>query len=349
MTLAPSLASTPAPAPHRALPLYAPRARPGARLPPRTARVSVTDRCDYACTYCRPSHHEEYAGDRLSVADWRTIFIGLRRAGIRRVRLTGGEPLLVPWIVQIVEQASALGFEDIALTTNASQLAGLAAPLRRAGLHRINVSLDSLDPARFAAITRGGRLSDALDGLEAARLAGLSPIKLNTVVLRGVNDDEVERILAWAWARRMLPRFIEVMPIAEGARLVERHLVTSAELRAALAAHLADGDAEPDPELGPAKYLRARRDPLLRVGFISGTSDTFCSACDRLRVSSAGTLRPCLAVDAGVDAGACARSGDATTIASLVAKAWALKPDGDTWRGCAEASAASVSIRAIGG
>ena len=129
--------------------------------------------------------------------------------------------------------------------------------------------------------------------------AGLSPVKLNTVVLRGVNDDELERLLLWAWRRRMVPRFLEVMPIAEGAKLVGKHLVTAAEMTERLAAHLATGDAQVEPGKGPAKYIRARHDPSLRVGFITGTSDTFCASCDRLRVSSTGTLRPCLATDDG--------------------------------------------------
>ncbi|KYF81342.1 GTP 3',8-cyclase MoaA [Sorangium sp. So ce119] len=324
---------------------------PGARAapPPRSVRVSVTDRCDFACTYCRPSRHDGYADGRLMTPAWRTMFEALRDAGVRRVRLTGGEPLLHPDIVSIVACLASLGFDDLALTTNASQLARLAGPLRDAGLHRLNVSIDTLDPQRFREVTRGGDLARVLGGLDAAVAAGFSSIKLNTVVLRGVNDDEIERLALWAWERRMIPRFLEVMPIAEGARLVGEHLVTAAEMRARLAEHLLPEEAVTDPGLGPARYVRARRDPSLRVGFISGTSDTFCESCDRLRVSSTGVLRPCLATDDGVDASREARAGDREAIRQRLDEAWRLKPDGTVWKGCTEETASSVSIRAIGG
>lgn len=317
--------------------------------PPRSVRISVTDRCDFACTYCRPSHHEGYAEGRLLTPAWETMLEGLRRAGVTRVRLTGGEPLLHPEIVSIVAHLASLGMGDLSLTTNASQLARLARPLKDAGLERVNISIDTLDAARFRAITRGGELAQVLEGLDAALAAGLSPIKLNTVVLRGVNDDELEAIVRWAWERRMVPRFLEVMPIAEGAKLVGAHLVTAAEMKARLAHLLLAEDGAPEPGKGPAKYVAARHDPGLRVGFISGTSDTFCGTCDRLRVSSTGVLRPCLATDDGVAAGADASAGDADAIAAKVAEAWTLKPDGEVWKGCTEETAKSLSIRAIGG
>ena len=317
--------------------------------PPASVRVSVTDRCDFACTYCRPSHHDGYVEGRLAVQVWRTMFAGLQKAGVRRVRLTGGEPLIHPEIVEIVRMLAGLGFEDVALTTNASQLARLAKPLRDAGLHRINVSIDTLDTVRFREITRGGNLEKVLAGVDAALDAGFSPIKLNTVVLRGVNDDELEALLWWAWERRMVPRFLEVMPIAEGARLVKPHLITVAEMRERLARHLTPDEARTEPGLGPAKYVAARHDPSLRAGFISGTSDTYCDTCDRLRVSSQGTLRPCLATDDGVDASAEAKAGDLHGIVTRIAEAWTQKPDGEVWKGCTEESAAHVSMRAIGG
>jgi GTP 3',8-cyclase len=329
--------------PRRSLPLA------GSAPPPRSVRVSVTDRCDFACTYCRPSRSDGYVDGRLLVPAWETMFEALRAAGVRRVRLTGGEPLLHPDIVTIVEHLARMRFEDIALTTNASQLERLARPLRAAGLHRLNVSIDTLDPVRFSSMTRGGRLEPVLRGIDAAVAAGFSPIKLNTVVLRGENDGEIEAITAWAWARGMIPRFLELMPIAEGAKLVGAHLVTAPEIRARIAHLLLPDEGQVDPGLGPAKYVRARHDPSLRVGFITGTSDTFCSTCDRLRVSSTGTLRPCLATDDGVDAGDVASAGDARAIEARIERAWALKPDGERWKGCTEDTAARVSMRAIGG
>ena len=323
------------------------RTEPG--IPPRSVRLSVTDRCDFACTYCRPSRSDGYSDGRLLTSAWRTMFEALHVAGVRRVRLTGGEPLVHPEIVSIVNHLSTIGFEDVALTTNASQLARLAKPLREAGLHRLNISLDTLDALRFREVTRGGELEPVLRGIDAAIEAGFAPIKLNTVVLRGVNDDELEAILLWAWERRLVPRFLEVMPIAEGAKLVADHLVTATEMRKRLAAHLVEEEAIVDPGLGPAKYVHAKRDPGLRVGFITGTSDTFCETCDRLRVSSTGVLRPCLATEDGVDASFAARLGDAEEITRQIAEAWLMKPDGKVWKGCTEETAAHVSMRAIGG
>lgn len=317
--------------------------------PPTSVRISVTDRCDFACTYCRPSRSDGYVDGRLMTPAWKTMFQGLLEAGVRRVRLTGGEPLIHPEIVAIVEHLSTVGFEDLSLTTNASQLVRLALPLKRAGLQRINISIDSLDPARFREVTRGGELEPVLAGIDAALDAGLTPVKLNTVVLRGVNDDELEPLLEWAWEKRMVPRFLEVMPIAEGARLVRDHLVTAAEMRARLSHHLLPEEAAVEPGLGPAKYIRARRDPSLRVGFITGTTDTYCDTCDRLRVSSTGVLRPCLATDDGVDASAEAKAGDVKAIVGKIEQAWTMKPDGALWKGCTEETAAGVSMRAIGG
>ncbi len=323
------------------------RAEPGP--PPRSVRLSVTDRCDFACTYCRPSRSDGYTDGRLMTSAWRTMFEALHQAGVRRVRLTGGEPLVHPEIVSIVKHLSTIGFEDVALTTNASQLARLAKPLRDAGLHRLNISIDTLDPERFRAVTRGGELEPVLAGIDAALAVGFAPIKLNTVVLRGVNDDEIEKILLWAWERRLVPRFLEIMPIAEGAKLVGEHLVTAGDMRKMLAAYLVDEEALVDPGLGPAKYVRARHDATLRVGFITGTSDTFCETCDRLRVSSTGVLRPCLATDDGVDASRAARQGDTEEITRQISEAWLMKPDGKVWKGCTEETAARVSMRAIGG
>ena len=317
-------------------------------VPPRSVRVSVTDRCDFACTYCRPSRNDGYTDGKLLTPAWRTMFDGLLQAGVKRVRLTGGEPLIHPQILPIVEHLAAMGVEDLALTTNASQLARLAGPLRKAGLHRLNISIDTLDPGRFAEMTRGGDLAQVLAGIDAALEVGFRPIKLNTVVLRGVNDGDIEELMLWAWSRGMVPRFLEVMAIGEGAKH-QHQLVTAAEMKVRLAEHLAAEEATVEEGKGPARYVRARRDPALRVGFITGASDTYCESCDRLRVSSTGTLRPCLATDDGIEAAEAAQNGDAAAIVDKIAQAWTMKPDGKVWKGCTETTAASISIRAIGG
>ncbi len=328
-------------------------ARPATRrahaIPPRTVRMSLTDRCDLACVYCRPSRNDGYLEKRLDLDAWRTMLDGLLRAGVRRVRITGGEPLLHPRIVDVVRHLASLGLDDLALTTNATRLAKLARPLRDAGLRRITVSIDSLDSERFWRMTRGGNLDDVLAGVEAARAVGFDEMKLNCVVLRGDNDDEIERLTLWAWERGITPRFIEVMRIGEGAKLSAEKLVTATEMLARIAHLLAPGDATRDPDRGPAKYLRARRDASLRVGFITGETDTYCKSCDRLRVASDGTVRPCLATNDGVAAMDVARAGDVDGVVSAIAEAWTMKPDGDVWKGCTESTAADVSMRAIGG
>ena len=319
------------------------------RLPPRMVRISLTDRCDLACVYCRPSRNDGYFDKRLDDDAWKAMVEALRASGIKRVRITGGEPLLHPRVTELVAFIARAGFEDLALTTNATRLQELARPLRDAGLRRLTVSLDSLSQERFWRITRGGRLDKVLAGIDAARATGFDELKTNTVVLRDENDDELEAIVTWAWRRGVVPRFIEVMRVGEGAKLPPGKLVGADEMRARLASLLADEKGERDPERGPAKYVRARHDPRLRVGFITGTTDTYCDTCDRLRVASDGTLRPCLATNDGVAAGEIANGRDVAALTDAIAEAWALKPDGETWRGCTERTAADVSMRAIGG
>jgi cyclic pyranopterin phosphate synthase len=346
---------------HRSLPLVADQAVPVVDLvvpfvagpatgsQPRTVRVSLTDRCDLACVYCRPSRSDGYFEKRLEDEAWKAMVRALVQAGVTRVRVTGGEPLLHPRVTELVAFIATLGVEDLALTTNATRLEKLAGPLRAAGLKRLTVSLDSLSPERFRRITRGGRLDAVLAGIEAARAVGFDELKINTVVLRDENDDELAEIVQWAWARGIVPRFIEVMRIGEGAKLPAQKLVGANEMRARLARLLVDEKGSPDPERGPARYVRARHDPRLRVGFITGTTDTYCDTCDRMRVASDGTLRPCLATNDGVAAMDLAQAGDVDGLVRAIGDAWALKPDRRTWKGCTEETAADVSMRAIGG
>src|SRR5579883_2614439 len=331
----------------RPLPLL-PNAPPAPATPPRSVRLSLTDRCDLACVYCRPHKNDGYLEDTLELSAWKTMVAGLVAAGVRRVRITGGEPLLHPDVTAMVAYLASLGLEDVAMTTNATRLARLARPLREAGLHRLNVSLDTLDPARFARMTRGGRLERVLAGIDAALQAGFEDLKVNAVVVRDENDTDIEAIVRWSWERGITPRLLEVMAVGEGARLQDR-VVTAAEMRVRLAHLLEPAEGERDPDRGPARYVRARHDPTKRVGFITGTSDTYCKGCDRLRVASDGTLRPCLATNDGVAASDVARSGDERAVSEAVARAWALKPDGAVWKSCTEEAAAAVSMRTIGG
>jgi cyclic pyranopterin phosphate synthase len=302
-----------------------------------------------ACIYCRPSRNDGYLEKRLDLDGWVTMVQGLVQAGVRRVRITGGEPLLHRDVVRVIERLAAMPLEDLALTTNGTRLSWLANPLRAAGLHRINVSLDTLDTHRFFRMTRGGRLEPVLRGIDAALEAGFSEVKVNTVVVRDENEDELEAIAWWAWGQGLIPRFLEVMAIGEGAKLATR-VVTGAEMRARLAHLLENERATVEPNRGPAKYVRARHDPAKKIGFITGTTDTYCAGCDRLRVSSDGVLRPCLATNDGLSAAGAAAAGDPQTIARVVHEAWTtMKPDGAVWKGCTEETASHVSIRSIGG
>ncbi|HEY8075552.1 MAG TPA: GTP 3',8-cyclase MoaA [Labilithrix sp.] len=329
-----------------ALPVLQPAA--AAATPPRSVRLSLTDRCDLACIYCRPDKRDGYLDEHLDLDAWKTMVRGLVAAGVRRVRLTGGEPLLHGRIVEVVRFLGTLGLEDLALTTNATRLAKLAQPLRDAGLERVNVSLDSLDPDRFRRMTRGGNLAVVLRGIDAARAAGYREIKLNAVVVRGENDVELEQLVTWSWERGIVPRLLEVMAVGEGAKLQDR-VVSATEMRARIAHLVVSGDPVHESGRGPAKYLVARHDADKRVGFITGTTDTYCKGCDRLRVASDGTLRPCLATNDGLSAADSARSGDEQGVTDAVAQAWTMKPDGETWKGCTESTAARVSMRGIGG
>jgi cyclic pyranopterin phosphate synthase len=332
-------------------PVDSPARAPAAeRAEPRAVRLSISDRCDLACVYCRPNRKDGYvpSASRLDVAAWETLVRGLALRGVRRVRITGGEPLVHPAVVDIVRAVARVpGVEDVALTTNGTRLAELSSRLCEAGLHRINVSVDSLDPTRFFRLTRGGRLDDVLAGIEAARNAGFEDLKINTVALRSENEHELEAIIRWAWSVGATPRLLELMAIGEGARM-RAQVLSYADLRAKLVGLLGDDEPAREPNRGPARYVRAR-DGVHRVGFITGASESFCAGCDRLRVSSDGRLRPCLATNDSVDVSHALRTGDVHAIAAQLDVAWAQKPDGDTWRGCAEESASHVDMRSTGG
>lgn len=321
------------------------------RASPRSVRISLTDRCDMACVYCRPSMRDGYlpAEDRLALDHWTTLVRALMSEGVRRVRITGGEPLLHRDVVEVVRRIRALGVDDLALTTNASRLAELARPLRDAGLQRINVSIDSLDGERFWRITRGGDLGAVLRGIDAAVAAGFDEIKTNTVVLRDDNDQELPDIVRWAWGLGITPRFIEVMGVGEGGRIWRDRLVPVDAMRAGLADVIEITHGERDPERGPARYARARDGSGRRVGFITGSTDTYCAGCDRLRATSDGMLRACLSTTDGVSVADDLRAGaGGERIAERLREAWAMKPD-DTWKGCTEETARDVSMRATGG
>ena len=223
--------------------------------------------------------------------------------GVDRVRFTGGEPLVRRDVVRLVELvARQSGVENLVMTTNAGRLAELAAPLAKAGLRGVNISLDSLDPDRFRAITRGGELSRVIAGVHAALDAKLE-VKLNIVAMGGVNDDEAGQLVDWAWDLGITPRFIELMPLGEAAQLPAERFVSHQQLRSRLGARVQapelGGLAEPHGSTirgqGPARYLHASRGSMRKVGFITAVSNEFCDSCNRVRVTARGDFRACLA------------------------------------------------------
>lgn len=261
-------------------------------------RLSVTDRCDLACVYCMPpSGEDEHAvrRDLLTFEEAARIVSVFGAAGIRRVRFTGGEPLVRKDIVRLVELVHRrTEVEELVMTTNATRLSELARPLRDAGLFGVNVSIDTLDADRFRELTRGGDLGRVLAGIHAALDVGLH-VKLNTVPLRGTNDDEIRRLIDFAWSLGATPRFIELMPLGEGAKLPQEMRMTAADVLDALGGAVVRDTATGVDGQGPARYLAAADGSGRQVGFITPISDEFCDTCNRVRVTARGDIRACLA------------------------------------------------------
>jgi GTP 3',8-cyclase len=270
----------------------------------RYLRVSVTDRCNYACTYCVP---EDGVAHRLR-AELLTfeeltrivgVFAGL---GVRRVRLTGGEPTVRAGFVDLVAQVRAVpGIDEVVMTTNGHRLAELAGPLVAAGLAGANVSIDTLDPEKFARLTSGGDLARVIAGVDAGLAAGLR-IKLNAVALAGTNDGELAALCAFAWRRGVVMRFIEHMPLSAGALYQPARELSAAAIRATL--EQAFGRLVPaaggGPLVGPARYLALADDPAREVGIISAMTEHFCDDCNRVRLTADGQLHACLGHDDAV-------------------------------------------------
>jgi cyclic pyranopterin phosphate synthase len=263
-------------------------------------RVSLTDRCNLRCAYCMPPEGLDWLPGAEVLTDdeiVRLITIGVERLGITTVRLTGGEPLLRKNLELLVADIAALSpVPDIALTTNGIGLAARAEKLAAAGLRRINISLDTLDPDTFARLARRRRLPDVLAGIAAARDAGLNPVKINTVLLRGVNDHEAFDLLRWAMAEQVQLRFIEQMPLDPQHGWKRDEMITADEIRARLGRHVElVEDAEDALTRGsaPAELFRVAGTGY-SVGIIASVSKPFCGACDRVRLTADGQIRNCL-------------------------------------------------------
>jgi cyclic pyranopterin phosphate synthase len=276
-------------------------------------RVSLTDRCNLRCAYCMPPEGldwlpkpEVLTGDEII----RLITIGVEALGIREVRFTGGEPLLRRDLTDIIAATAALEPRpDISLTTNGIGLDRRAPGLKAAGLDRINVSLDTLRPEVFRKLTRRDRLDDVLTGLAAAAAAGLTPVKVNTVLMRDLNDDEAPELLAYCLERGYELRFIEQMPLDAQHGWKRTEMVTSGEVLASLSAafELSD-DIERSRGAAPAETFLVNGGPA-RVGVIAAVTRPFCGACDRVRLTADGQIRNCLFARSESDLRAALRSG----------------------------------------
>lgn len=300
-------------------------------------RLSVTDRCNYRCTYCMPAEGAPLVGhgELLSFEEIVRLTEAFVALGVRKVRLTGGEPLVRRGIVDLVGMLAAIpGIADLSMTTNGHLLAGLAAPLKAAGLSRLNISLDTLQEARFAQLTRQGQLRAVLQGIEAAQAAGFAHTKINAVVLRGLNDDELSDLALFAAEQALVLRYIEYMPIGVDDFWGPQTFLPVAAVRQALEQDwiLQEDPRDQTPGGGPAtRWLgQHRRRPELRVrlGFIAAVSEKFCELCNRVRLSSTGTLRECLSTAGALSLRDLLRGGaSAEELQAAIAAAMAGKVD----------------------
>ncbi len=302
----------------------------------KVLRISVTDRCDLRCVYCMPETGVTLVpmGDMLTYEEMTSVARAARAVGVRRFRLTGGEPLARRGVTSLVRLLAGLGPDDLALTTNGLGLADFAVDLRRAGLDRVTVSLDTLRPDRFETITRRPGLDRVLAGIAAARAAGLAPVKINTVVIRGVNDDEILDFVRFARDERIEVRFIELMPTSglspeckELGSWRPALFVKGEEVRARIEA--AFGTLVPVDGADGVAHV-SRLEGATRLGFITPLSDPFCRGCERLRLGPDGRLRLCLFDRAGVDLRRALRE-DGAGPAELEALIRAALADKATW------------------
>ncbi|MGE5505745.1 MAG: GTP 3',8-cyclase MoaA [Actinomycetota bacterium] len=312
-------------------------------------RVSVTDRCDLRCVYCMGEDMEFLPkADVLSLEELERLCTAFVRKGVRKIRLTGGEPLVRRNVMSLIGNLGRLvdagQLDELTLTTNATQLARHAEALSTAGVRRINVSLDTLRPDRFAAITRWGKLDQVMDGIMAAKAAGLK-VKVNAVALRGVNDDEADDLVEWCGRHGFDLSFIETMPVGDVQHRVEHYLPLT-ELKARLAQRwtLSESDWRTN---GPSRYVEVAETGG-RVGFITPMTHGFCESCNRVRVTCTGTLYMCLGRHDMADLRAPLRTGESdAALEAAIDAAIAAKPKGHDFvidRNAAPAVSRAMSV-----
>ena len=265
-------------------------------------RLSLTDVCNFRCSYCLPDGYRKQAGTppNLTVDEVRRLVTAFARLGLWKVRLTGGEPSLRSELIEIASSISQVpGIRRLAMTTNGYRLTERAEDYAAAGINALNISVDSLDPARFAAITGHYRLGEVLDGIVAARAAGIGTVKLNSVLMRGINDHELEGFIAFVQQHDLALRFIEVMRTNDNTAFFERHHMAGAEIADRLDAMGWQRLAR-EQGAGPAVVYAQPGHPG-KIGIIAPYSKDFCAFCNRLRVSAQGKLHLCLFGDHGID------------------------------------------------
>jgi cyclic pyranopterin phosphate synthase len=322
--------------------------RPAFAQGPRTLssvkllRLSVTDRCNLRCVYCMPADGVEFheKDDLLTPRDFEAVARAAVRVGVTHLKITGGEPTIRRDILEIVSRLAALGPTDLSMTTNGMQMHRLAAPLRDAGVMRLTVSCDSLRDDRFQRITSGGRLEQFWRGIDAAMDAGFQKLKVNVVVMAGINDDEVGDFAALTIDRPWTVRFIEYMPLGDSVMTLggrpQDHIVDNELVRSRIESRF--GPLLPvirasEPGVGPARVFRIEG-AAGRLGFISAMSRPFCETCNRLRLTAMGELRSCLFDGGEVSVLPALRPiTDERAIIDLMARCVALKPDVHSSRG----------------
>lgn len=294
-------------------------------------RVSVTDRCNERCLYCMPKGYKGWAerADHLTADEIVRIVEQSTTLGFRKFRLTGGEPLVRKDIVEIARRIWELpGVQTLGISTNGVLLKELAAPLKQAGVRSVNISLDALDPDIYRQLT-GGRLDAALEGIGAAAAAGFEVVKLNCVMLRGINDNQIIPLAEFGATLGMPVRFIELMPLSPGGPIDDRHFFSVTDAMARLTAHRPLQSATDKPTgHGPARYFRYGNG---HVGFIGSiTCEDFCASCNKLRLTADGKLRPCLGRHGEIDLMPALR-GDTGEITEIFHEAIANKPENHTF------------------
>lgn len=273
-------------------------------------RLSVTDRCDLRCKYCMPKGFRDFSESEtwLNFDEIEKTVRLFAQMGVEHLRITGGEPLVRKNIDQLIRRLSVInGIKDLSLSTNAVRLEKYAENLKQAGIQRLNVSLDSLNNRRYSDITGGGKLSKVLNGLEQARQIGLGPIKINCVLMKGINDDEIERMLDYCAQRDFTLRLIETMPIGDTGRSAQSHYRSLDSVRKELEKKYV---LIPDimPGAGPARYFRLQGSAT-KIGFITPISQHFCETCNRVRLSCEGDIFTCLGAETRYPLGQHLRDG----------------------------------------